>query len=341
MWEGPLSDTVSTTPYLAPTPPMNLRGSIGNGLVNLTWEAPIDLGGDDNVTYEIFLAEGDGTLNYLRWLNSNQTIVRGLENGLEYTFSVRAYNIKGRSGFSNHLILKPMKVPSSPRDLKYIDGDGILNLSWESPNDHGGSDSITYTIYMGKNESHQDPIIENITVTWYLIEDLVNGEIYYITVAAWNEIGPSGDGAEIMGVPLTFPTPPVNLNITWQGDHVLVKWDPPEDDGGSDVWLYFIFRGRDPGNMTRIKEIQGSYLSYIDRDVEKDTDYYYHIVCETSRGRSKPSEPFLLEYPTEEVEEFDLKLPLMIGGGVLILIVIILGLILVSRNRRKDWDWEE
>lgn len=341
MWEGPLSDINSTTPYQVPSPPMNLVGTIGDGSINLSWNPPIDFGGDENVTFELFFAQGNGTLNYMRWLNKNQTVVRGLENGIEYAFSVRAFNIKGRSRFSNIIILKPMKVPSSPRNLHYIEGDGSLNLTWDPPIDSGGSKILTYTLILGENENELVPIAENISRTWYLIDNLTNGRLYYISIISWNEMGPCEDPADIMGVPLTLPSPPVNLNITWQEDHVLVKWDPPEEDGGSDVELYIIFRGPDPGNMTKIKAVQGSFLTYTDEDVSPETNYYYHIQCETSLGRSKASEKFYLEYPVEESEEIDLGLPLMIGGGILILLLLILGLIILIRNRRKDWGIEE
>jgi titin len=341
MWEGPLSDINSTTPYQVPTPPMDLVGSIGDGFVNLSWKQPSYYGGDDNVTFEIFFAEGNGTLSYMRWINRNQTIVRGLENGIEYSFSIRASNIKGRSLFSNTIFLKPMKIPSAPRNLFYIEGDGILNLTWDPPMDNGGSDIVTYTVLVGESPNDLEPIVENISDTWLMIDDLINGRIYYITIISWNEIGPCEDGAYIEGVPLTLPSPPANLNITWEEDHILVKWDPPEDDGGSYIWLYFIFRGTDPGNMTKIKEIQGSYHSFIDEDVSTEIDYYYHIVCENSLGRSDASEKFFIEHPVDEGKEFDLRLPLMIGGGVLILIIITIGLIVVVKNRRKNWGYEE
>jgi len=97
VWEGPRTDPVSITPYQVPTPPFNLTGRIGDGLVNLSWQGPLFLGGDKNVTFAIYMQEGNGTLSYLRWLNSNQTIVRGLTNGVDYRFAIRARNIIARA----------------------------------------------------------------------------------------------------------------------------------------------------------------------------------------------------------------------------------------------------
>ena len=216
-----------------------------------------------------------------------------------------------------------------------------MNITWDPPTDNGGSTSITYTLMFGESRNNLTPAADNISRTWFQIDGLTNGKLYFITIFSWNEIGPCEAGANIEGVPMTLPSPPTNLNITWQKNYVLVKWDPPADDGGSDVWLYYIFRGPDPGNMTKIKEIQGSYLSYMDEDVSSEEDYYYHIICETSLGRSAPSEKFFLEHPSDEKKELDLRLPVIAGSGILILILIIIGTIMIVRNRRKDWGIEE
>ncbi|MBN1389977.1 MAG: fibronectin type III domain-containing protein [Candidatus Thermoplasmatota archaeon] len=336
-WEGPLSEVVDITPFQVPGVPLNLKGTIGNRLVNLSWEVPSFYGGFGNISYDLFMAVGNGTFGYVRWLNGNQTIVRGLENGIDHTFYVKAYNLKGRSLGSNLITLRPMTIPSKPRNPFYLDGDEILNISWDPPMDNGGSVHITYTLYFGDSEDDLEPLIEGISETFYMMTGLKNGERYYTRITAVNVIGSSEPSDLLIGIPMKLPTAPTNLNISWQEGGVLVKWDPPEDSGGGEIWIFRIYRGLDPGNMTELVGVSASFREYLDVNAVEGTKYYYSISCETAKGRGPMSEIYELKPPTKEEGGMDLGIPIFIVAASLVLLLFILVLYLFKRNKRRDW----
>ncbi|MBN1538573.1 MAG: fibronectin type III domain-containing protein, partial [Candidatus Thermoplasmatota archaeon] len=339
-WESRRSDLVNATPFQTPSPPIDLMGTIGNRFVNLSWSTPTFLGGDTNVSYELYTAIGNGSFSH-RWLNTNNTLVRGLENGMDYTFYVRAINVKGMSLPSNIIILRPMSVPSPPRNPYYVDYDGSLNISWATPMDKGGSRLITYTLFSGPAEDDLVPIAEGISDLFYIITGLTNGVRYYIRVAAVNEIGSSEPSEMLIGIPMKLPSSPRNLNITWQEGGVLIKWDPPQDNGGGEIWIYHVQRGLDPDSMIEIAGVSGSFREYLDIGAVEGTIYFYCISCETTKGTGPSSEVFELRPPPDEADGLDLRIPVIIGIVALVILLVIVALFMVRRSRRHDWGIEE
>ncbi|MGA1873766.1 MAG: fibronectin type III domain-containing protein, partial [Thermoplasmatota archaeon] len=340
-WEGGLSEIVSVIPYQVPSRPTGLAGRIGNGFVNLSWEPSLFMGGDDNVSYKIYMAEGNGSFGYLYWTNLNETMVRGLANGVDYSFYVRARNIKGDSLRSEIIVLRPLTIPSRPRNPYYYDDDGILNVTWDEPLDNGGSNLTRYSILVGSNESNLEPFIENITSRYHVLSGLNNGERYYIRIIAANEMGNSPPSELLIGIPMKLPSAPLNLNITWQEGSVLIKWDEPEDLGGGDVYYYHIYKGPDPGNMTKLRSVSGAFLEYYDLDIDGDETYYYKIACETTKGRGPPSEVFKLEPIIEGSKEIDLPLPVIAGASIFLVVIIAVVALLARRKKSMEWNIEE
>jgi len=340
-WQGPLSDIVYTTPYNPPSEVLELTGTIGDSYVNLSWREPLDLGGDANVSYEIFMSIGGGDLIVLRWLNSNRTMVRSLENGVDHTFAVRAYNVKGPGPLSDLLNLTPMTVPSPPRNLIYTEDGSALNLTWDRPLSLGGAPSITYTLLLGRSRNNMTPVAEGLEDTVFLLDGLKKGELYMISVFAVNIIGGSERSNIIEAVPMTVPSPPRDLSFNWTEQGLRIRWKAPMDNGGGDIWYFHIFRGTDPANMTLIKSLGGSFFSYLDPDAEKDTTYHYRIRCENSLGSSPLSNIMTVEAETIEDNDTDLNPVYMAVGGALILIAITAGLLFLRNSRRRDWPTEE
>ncbi|KRO55639.1 MAG: hypothetical protein ABR77_06035, partial [Acidimicrobiia bacterium BACL6 MAG-120322-bin79] len=88
--------TVAPDPT-APSAPRNVRGSVGDQLVALYWEAPLDNGSRTITSYIATSNPGSKTCTSTGALTC---IVRGLTNGVAYTFSVAATNSIGTSSAS-------------------------------------------------------------------------------------------------------------------------------------------------------------------------------------------------------------------------------------------------
>ena len=161
--------------------------------MTLRWRAPTNDGGEPITHYEYEL-DGSGT-----WISTGSTAtshtVTGLNNGQTYTFRVRAVNALG-NGAVVTLQATPspptgggggggprITVPSAPRNLLAGGGDGQVTLTWEAPEDDGGSAITDYEVRIdGKGRW----ISIGSTGTTHTVTGLVNGQVYVFQVRAVN-----------------------------------------------------------------------------------------------------------------------------------------------------------
>ncbi|MBI1969824.1 fibronectin type III domain-containing protein [Candidatus Woesearchaeota archaeon] len=89
--------------------------------------------------------------------------------------------------------------------------------------------------------------------------------------------------------PVIPPSAPRNLRATEGDSRVDLSWDPPADDGGNPIALYFIYRGTDPNQYIPPLSggvIDGSVRTYTDTAVTNGITYYYQVSAVTSPGRN-------------------------------------------------------
>ena len=188
---GSQSATPTTT---EPEAPESLSFTPGDGQVTLRWRAPTNDGGEPITHYEYEL-DGSGT-----WISTGSTAtshtVTGLNNGQTYTFRVRAVNALG-NGAVVTLQATPspptggggggggprITVPSAPRNLLAGGGDGQVTLTWEAPEDDGGS---AITDYEYRIDGKGRWISIGSTDTTHTVTGLVNGQVYVFQVRAVN-----------------------------------------------------------------------------------------------------------------------------------------------------------
>ena len=190
---GSRTATPTTT---EPEAPESLRFTPGDQQVTLRWRAPPNDGGEPITHYE-YEQDGSGT-----WISTGGTAtshtVRGLNNGQTYMFRVRAVNALG-SGAVVTLEATPspstgggggggprQTAPSAPRNLLAEGGDGQVKLTWEAPENDGGSEIRDYQYRIdGKGRW----ISIGSTDTTHTVTGLVNGTAYVFEVQAVNRIG--------------------------------------------------------------------------------------------------------------------------------------------------------
>ena len=190
---GSQSATPTTT---VPDAPESLSFTRGNRQVTLRWRAPPNDGGDPITHYE-YEQDGSGT-----WISTGSTdtshTVTGLNNGQAYMFRVRAVNTLG-NGAVVTLEATPspssgrggggglrQTVPSAPRNLLAEGGGGQVKLTWEAPEDDGGSEITDYQYRInGKGRW----ISIGSTDTTHTVTGLTNGTTYTFEVQAVNRIG--------------------------------------------------------------------------------------------------------------------------------------------------------
>ena len=188
-----------------PISSIGLTANAGNGQVTLRWNTPTNTGGAPIVRYEYRWAESGGEFG--DWMSvapaEGSATVRELTNGQTYMFRVRAVNALG-NGAVVTLEATPspstgrggggggggprQTVPDAPMNLVAEATDAAVTLTWDAPQDDGGSEITDYEYRINR----RNPWISiGSTDTTHTVTGLVNGTAYVFEVRAVNRIGKS------------------------------------------------------------------------------------------------------------------------------------------------------
>jgi subtilisin family serine protease len=149
--------TVAPEPT-APSAPRNVRGSAGDQLVTLYWEAPLDSGSRTITSYIATSSPGSKTCTSTGALTCT---VRGLTNGVAYTFSVTATNAIGTSAAStasDPVTPAAASTPDAPTTLWGLDriDQRALPLNNQFSRAYTGSGVTAYIIDTGVLSTHTE-----------------------------------------------------------------------------------------------------------------------------------------------------------------------------------------
>jgi hypothetical protein len=207
--------------------------------VALSWAAPEDDGGLPVTGYSVSLDGG-------AWTDAGAVTsytFHGLQNGLEYAFSVRAVN-GAREGGAAEITLAPLAelaAPSEPRGLEAAPGDRRAVLSWTAPASDGGAAVVRYEASSDGGETWTAETAG--TEQSYTFTGLINGREYSFRVRAVNGVGAGGPSECAYATPMTTPSAPQGLRAASGESGVTVSWGAPLDDGGSAVTGYLVAYG--------------------------------------------------------------------------------------------------
>ncbi|MFO7992520.1 MAG: fibronectin type III domain-containing protein, partial [Thermoplasmata archaeon] len=220
-----------------------------------------------------------------------------------------------------------------PRNLQARGFNGYIELEWEAPAQNSG-DVAAYMIYRSLSSDYQNYYLQvdksNLTYTDYNVE---NGRTYYYWIRALTENDEMTDfsnRAEATPYGTSPPTPPRDLKAYPGNSRIILDWDKPEDDGGSSLVNYKIYRSTTPGEEVQAYTV-GTGTQFTDYDVTNGQIYYYVVSALNSVGESahsneayatpsstitKPSSPRNLEaYAGNGFVELHWNEPLDDGGS--------------------------
>ncbi len=182
--------------------------------------------------------------------------------------------------------------PSPPRNLRVTSvGDKVVNLAWDPPSSNGGSEITNYKIYRGTCsgcETLYITISSSYTTFQNIGANVVNGTTYYYYVTAINSVGESSPSNEVYATPqssATKPSPPQNLNaeIVYDSSNrkagVRISWNPPSNNGGSNIIKYNIYRKEENGSYICIGPRDAQYTYFRDWDIKLGKKYYYKVTA--------------------------------------------------------------
>ncbi|MGA1821967.1 MAG: fibronectin type III domain-containing protein, partial [Thermoplasmatota archaeon] len=292
---GPLSEILyaDLDELSPPDPPRDLIASAGSRYVHLSWKEPASVGGGPITGYQILRGQSSGGEYPIETTSSNHTEYNdtSVANGVLYYYQIKALNEYGSSPPSPEITAEPAGIPMPPRDLAAEYGKGFVHLSWKEPMSDNGDPVVFFNIYRGEDEDEPEFLDRVNDPTFdYNDTNVENGKTYTYQLTSENGVGESPPSPPVTASPLGVPGPPRDVELLAGEGYVNISWNEPEDDGGTWIMKYIIFRGTTADNLEMMDSIGSGKTEYTDRAVNNGVRYHYCVCAKNSVGTSPRSE---------------------------------------------------
>ena len=144
-----------------------------------------------------------------------EATVPGLDNGVQYTFQVRAVNRLGEGAHAEAVSSPRAGLPDAPRAVTARAGDGSVTLGWSTPGRVGASAVVSYEYRWNAGRGFGAPASVEPTgaAQTVLVAGLANGVRHTFEVRAVNEVG-AGPWARAEAIPAGRAAGPSALTAT-------------------------------------------------------------------------------------------------------------------------------
>ena len=281
-----LAATAVATPADAPAVPSVPRGfaaeTLANGAVGLAWRAPSSDGGLPIVRYELRWRVGEG--DFGAWSGAGgvttERSLDGLVLGQPHTFEVRAVNAVG-AGDAASATVRPATPPAVPGRLAAEAAQGAVALSWIAPEDDGGSAVVRYEYRFAASAAPFGRWRDAGAALAVTVSALDNGVEHAFEVRAVNDLG-AGAAARVTATPAARPGT-VALSGFGRDAAVLLRWQAPQDDGGSAVVRYEV-RHRTTGGEFVEWAVAGLDLERSIGGLSNDVEHVFEVRAVNGAG---------------------------------------------------------
>ncbi len=210
--------------------------------------------------------------------------VRGLTNGVAYTFQIRALNSAGAAGpLSNRETVTPAGRPGRPENLQGSAGDRRVALSWAAAAANG-ADITAYGVRWRGGGAWSGWATLGSSARSYTKESLSNGVEYAFEVRATNDVG-WGSVSSVSARPeAPLPAKPTGLSATGGDSRVSLRWDDPHNSTITE-WQYR--RKAGSGSWGSSRTISGSgagTTSYAVTGLLDLTRYTFQVRAKNAAG---------------------------------------------------------
>lgn len=197
----------------------------------------------------------------------------------------------GRVGGIRELIdsivrLDPRPTPPwAPRAASASDITGGVRLTWEAPTYNGDAVVTGYRVYRAPIGGVEAQLTETTQLS-YDDTSVRPGTEYIWRIAAVNTVGEGTQSARVTRASsVTVPGPVASFSAFPGNQVVVLRWNAPEESGGSNLTGYRIVRD---GQI--IASPPADRTEYTDTTVQNERTYTYQVRATNSRGDGRASE---------------------------------------------------
>jgi len=329
--DGNISAISFARVYSYPDPPIDLLAKSVSGHLQLTWTAPVNDGGRPILGYTIFKGSTPDMRAELANVSATSYDDYDVIVGLNYFYSVRAYNVLLESNHSDVLTAIPQSRPGKISNITVEIGDGVVTLRWNPPMDTGGVDIKAYTIQRWSSDGGA-VTLGSVAGTAFTDHEVINGRTYHYAVSAVNSMGVGDPCESAWVIPGKTPGPPISLLLEEGTGKVTMTWNAPLEKGGTEITHYVVYRGDSPTVMIPIANVNGTW--YVDRDVKDGATYYYKVTAVNGKGEGDPTMPIKISLKAKEGKTLDaLILPMVVA---VVIAVVAIAMLLLFLRRKKE-----
>ncbi|MEI6796758.1 MAG: fibronectin type III domain-containing protein, partial [Methanomassiliicoccales archaeon] len=242
--DSPLSNIMTSTPYIVPGAPTLQSAIAGPSSVSITWTAPASDGSSPITAYEVYCGIGaPNTLYQTSGPSTMSAVLTGLVPGSVYSFAVKAVNLAGDSPLSNIMTAMPYTVPGAPTLQAAMVGSSKVTITWAAPASNGSSSITAYKVYYGIGA----PTIffgpYGSSTRTVEVVGLTPGSVYSFAVKAVNLAGDSPSSNIRTAMPYTVPGAPTLQTATAGSSNATITWTAPASNGSSSITAYRVYYG--------------------------------------------------------------------------------------------------
>ena len=276
-------------------PPLNLRTRAdGNNAIDVSWDAPDDVGGSAVTGYTVQWSS-DGSEG--SWRNAGSTADqtfkhRGLQTGAVRWYRVAAQNRSGLGLWSDPVQGQSAPgAPDAPTLTAKTLSDYQIELTWNEPKDNG--EPITgYEIEYSADGSADswDRLVEvGADPTDYTDDSLPANTRRHYRVRAVNSVGGGAWSRSVSAITqLTPPDAPSLTSVEADGPNaIVVTWEEPWYLGDLSITQYQVQWAKDQYSeiWRGPQTLSGSTLSWRHTGLKPDETWYYQVRASNGGGR--------------------------------------------------------
>ncbi|XP_059833323.1 fibronectin type-III domain-containing protein 3A-like [Hypanus sabinus] len=289
----PTSFTTAIIEPDCPAPP-KLTSRTKNSL-SLQWKAPND-GGSKISNY--LLEWDEGMHNFFKdCYHGPQKLYKltKLSSSVGYTFRLAAKNAIGLSEFSETVRYYTVgSVPAAPASPRLIHaGVTWISLEWSRPGGVSDDESVTYILEMEDESSGYGYIVKyNGDELACTLKYLKRNTSYNCRIFACNSEGKSNPSEVVKYCTCpSRPGPPSKPSVKGKvhAHSFKVVWDPPKDNGGSEITKYVLeLSGLNENEWDMV--YSGAIREHVCDHLNPGVQYKVRVYCINAGGQSQASD---------------------------------------------------